>query len=486
MTLKRYLTEILSWHGSRSFASIGQKMQQPHIRAISRFARHLLHRNSIVVVVVNDGGRSSSSSASSCGRFPPPRYHRVWHGDIAAMIRRSTSTSTSKSSSCASTAPCVRSIVPTSNPARRRFSSTTTRNVLVSSVDGGSRLPNLDVSVVLSPGRYCKLSSWSSSSWSISGTRSGLDAARRLVEGRRALLDRVRDELTIGGRGDGIGWTIAGEEDAIGNDSARVNGRTYDLTGHGVPVGLLRHLCDSARGWLGITTRGQNRRIRPNVTNPPRDDVNGNDNDDHHDHDDGCRRRYDRISFANVPNSTLLDTDRIGIVGPATVAVSSHLPSLPVEWEHDLEMYMVVMDRIGSRMAALAMTAVVNDYDDGDNDNDIDPRKTAGSIVAPSRLRKWDVTIAGGGHGEASSASSVVRVGDGRDRSGGVSGAHRRGVNAPPPTPTLSLAWAHMTGECWKVVLRLHDCGVVSEGREGGGPRKDSVSLLFEGEYVLQ
>ncbi len=318
------------------------------------------------------------------------------------------------------------------------------------------------------------------------------------------LIDNVRRELELLARANTTTTSVATTEKKEGDDSTTATnggdystgcsigrrrgiGRMYDMTGHGVPVGLLRHLCDAARDWLGMTTRRHRHRHRrrKSMANPPNEDDDGGiDGKDHN--EDRVRRRYDEISFANVPNATLLDTDRIGIVVTAatTGASSSHLlPSLPAEWEHDLEMYMVVMDRIGSRMATLAMTAVVVDDGDVDGDDDIDTRKTTGSIVAPSRLRKWDVTIVRG-NGEAYSASSMVRKGDdGKDRNGDGGGV---GVRAPLSVPTLSLEWARVTDECWKVVLRLHDRGVVvvAKEHEVGGSRRDSVSLVFEGEYV--
>jgi hypothetical protein len=269
------------------------------------------------------------------------------------------------------------------------------------------------------------------------------------------------------------------------------NGRTYDMEGHGVPVGLLRHLCDAAGSWLGLSTTTTTRRRK------------------RHRNLEGFRRRYDEISFASAPHSTSLDAERIGIVVPAmttttttTTACASYsrllLPSLPAEWEEDLEMYMVVMDRIGSRMATLAMTAaVVVVNDDKDDDDDIDARRTVGSIVVPSRLRKWDVTVVRGGDGEeARSPSCIVRGGDdGRDWSddGGDDGDVAGACATPPTMPTLSLEWARTTEECWKVVLRLHNrSGLVvdvvameeEEGHDNGRPWRDSVSLVFEGEYV--
>ena len=104
----------------------------------------------------------------------------------------------------------------------------------------------------------------------------------------------------------------------------------------------------------------------------PNDDDRGDDDDGDDDDNDGDgggggdddegRMQRDRISFSNVPNSTLLDRDRIiSIVvdrpDGKTATALAHAPLLE-EWEHDLEIYMVVMDRMGSRLTAAAMSAM--------------------------------------------------------------------------------------------------------------------------------
>ena len=327
----------------------------------------------------------------------------------------------------------------------------------------------------------------SSSSSSSSGTRSGLDAARRLVDGRRALMDSIRDEL--------LATTLAAaaanddekeedeEEDDDSGDQKRRGGRSVrELSGHGVPVGLLRRLSDAARGWLGM--RRRRRRRLPSL---PRSTMTTSATrssryDDYDDDDRDDNGGYDRISFTNVPNTTLLDRERISIVNirprgyddddDGDKSMTMLLPSLPEEWEHDLEMYMVVMDRIGSRMASVATSALVGIGGEDDDDDDGAPG-TAGSIVTPSRLRKWDVTIVRGGVSSSLSSSSSSSKGR---------GSHRRDDDAPPPT--LSLEWASRTDDRWKVVLRLQDHGGAVENDGGGGWRSDSVSLVFEGEYV--
>ena len=367
------------------------------------------------------------------------------------------------------------------------------------------------------------------------------------MDGRRALADAIRNELlattTTDELGGGCCTTEEEEEEEeegtmmrnLENHGRRVvRRRVYALSGHGVPPGLLRHLCDAARGWLGMRRRKRQRQSSPTAT-VPNDDDRGDDGDGDDDDDGGGgggdddegRMQRDRISFSNVPNSTLLDRDRIiSIVvdhPDGTTATALTLASLPEDWEHDLEMYMVVMDRMGSRLTAVAMAAMaasslppptdavrraaVDIYGDGGGRRppdggddsgdgaglDTTGTTTAGSIVVPSRLRGWDVTIARGGASPSPSPGGIPTARRGEDRRGGGGEGRSRdrgggGRRDGDRAPTLSLEWARRTGDRWRVVLRLHDRGGGGCGEEndvGGMSRsEDDVLLTFEGEYV--
>lgn len=183
-----------------------------------------------------------------------------------------------------------------------------------------------------------------------------MDAARRLVDARRELAAVIRGEL--------------GSSSSSPEDSRKI----YAITGHGVQVGLLRGLVDAARGWLSNASASSGRGQSP------------------------CTK----ISFANMPDSPLLDRSRMRIVDD--LGVADELASLPSGWERDFEMYMVVMDRMGSRLASLVIpppgvveggNAKFPDEDDADaapNGSGFEVAGDAtlgtGSVVTPSRL-KW-------------------------------------------------------------------------------------------------
>jgi hypothetical protein len=307
------------------------------------------------------------------------------------------------------------------------------------------------------------------------------------------------------------------------------------LVGHGVPTGLLHQLCDAAKGWLGMRQR----------TKATSHNNNNNDGDDDAQQQEQQSQQYDQISFTNVPNTALLDTERIyctissnpqlstdnddtnnhsddsiTTLSPTTTTSSQEvltLSSLPTEWDYDIEMYMVVMDRIASRMASTAFMAHPLTHTDsiGIKDETI--------IVTPSQLIQYNVTITRGsatflssdGNNISSSATTTPTAFARRRSVENDRRKQRRSLDnnsnaetaidagdLPPPPPTLTLEYVHksygsanqttMSDEsndddycCWKVILKLHDHQPPMGKSIHHATTNTSVSLIFEGEYVL-
>jgi hypothetical protein len=84
-------------------------------------------------------------------------------------------------------------------------------------------LPQLHAQAFLDPKAYCKISA------SASNTISGADAARRLIRGKRNLMETMRSEI---------------------HEKKEEVRKLYVLRGHGVPVQLLKHHLQMARAWL--------------------------------------------------------------------------------------------------------------------------------------------------------------------------------------------------------------------------------------------
>ncbi|KAL9186509.1 hypothetical protein ACHAXT_005747 [Thalassiosira profunda] len=308
-------------------------------------------------------------------------------------------------------------------------------------------LPSLHLAAVLSPGRYCKSSSWTPIHHTQHGTKDGTHAAQRLVEARRELTEVIRSELQ----------SNSGEEETAGR-------KLYALTGHGVPGGLLCQLTDAARGWLSHSLqetaharsgegRPHQQLLNPSLLVRPEGG-------------EPSPSPLTRMSFRNVPNATLLDQSGIRIVDAHGAART--LASLPNEWERDLEMYMVVMDRMGSRLATLANPCPLR-LEPDEVKEDASATLGAGSVIMPSQLKQWDVTMM---RGEALPMSLLPNYSLGRSDH---RGNHKDG-------PKLTMEWVKdERGGRWNVVLRLQDGGYdMDEGH--GGPR-EPISLVFEGCY---
>ena len=295
-----------------------------------------------------------------------------------------------------------------------------------------------------SPGRYCKKSSWSTSHHRHKGTRSGVDAAQRLVDARRDFFDLIQNELS----------NIEMED----NSTRKI----YAITGHGVPNSLIQHMLNVARNWL---------LYHPSTTTNNKEEIG-------HTTKQSSSSMSNQILFSNQHNSTLLNQDQIKIIDMH--GITQTLLSLPNEWENDLELYMVVMHRIGSRLASMAMQPNMNNcnaylFDSNNSTDDVDdgdvyvgkPEKiddTLGigsSVVTPSQLRQWNVTIM---KGESLPLSLLPGCNNNHD-------VKRR----KQTEGNLTIEWKKQRNDCWSVVLRLQD--------EGQSERDDPISLVFDGVY---
>lgn len=292
-----------------------------------------------------------------------------------------------------------------------------------------------------SPGRYCKKSSWSTSHHRHKGTRSGVDAAQRLVDARRDFFDLIQNELS----------NIEMED----NSTRKI----YAITGHGVPNSLIQHMVNVARSWL---------LYHPSTTN--------NSEKIGHTTKQSSSSMSNQILFTNQHNSTLLNHDQIKIIDMH--GITQTLFSLPNEWENDLELYMVVMHRIGSRLASMAMQPNMNNnaylFDSNNSTDDVDDGDTyvgkpekiddtlgiGSSVVTPSQLRQWKVTIM---KGESLPLSLLPGCNNQHDFK------RRKQTEG-----NLTIEWQKKREDCWNVILRLQDEG------QSEGP----ISLVFDGQYV--
>eukprot|EP00956_Cyclotella_meneghiniana_P006026 scaffold7852_cov66-Cyclotella_meneghiniana.AAC.1 len=158
-------------------------------------------------------------------------------------------------------------------------------------------------------------------------SRSGTLAAQKLIDGRRAFGAAMKKELVESTR----------------DDTVR---KLYALDGHGVPRSLLEHLTHTGYFWL------------ENIPTSTTSTVH--------------------LSLRNTPNSTMFDRERI-LKTNSSGATS--LTKWPTEWDDDLELFLVSMNRIGSRLSSAVMSS----------DN---------NFIVPADLEKWQVSIRkGADHG---------------------------------------------------------------------------------------
>mmetsp|Transcript_1037 Transcript_1037/g.1627 ORF Transcript_1037/g.1627 Transcript_1037/m.1627 type:complete len:350 (+) Transcript_1037:82-1131(+) len=165
-------------------------------------------------------------------------------------------------------------------------------------------LPTLNASPILSPGKYVRQSSANSTTWNTTnkhnnnnGTKSGTDAALRLVDARREFTSLMKRELLSGSSLQQHNTTNDdGSENKVAAAIKEDVRKLYALEGHGVPMELLSHLLQVVRGWT--TT----------ASSPPQSSlvvVTQQQN---------TSSSVVQVSFQNVSNSTLLNRDEIQVV----------------------------------------------------------------------------------------------------------------------------------------------------------------------------
>lgn len=185
------------------------------------------------------------------------------------------------------------------------------------------------------------------------------------------------------------------------DDSVR---KLYALDGHGVPRSLLEHLTRTGCFWL------------ENVLTSTTSTVH--------------------LSLRNTPNSTMFDRERILKTNSSGATSLTHWPT---EWDDDLELFLVSMNRIGSRLSS----AVMNSEND---------------IIVPSDLEKWQVSIRTG------TVLPSFLLPSTEDK-----------IN----THVLTVEWLYNSMDCWTICLCLQDEG---KGRNVG-LKRDPTCLVFEGVY---
>ena len=317
-------------------------------------------------------------------------------------------------------------------------------------------LPILNASPILSPGKYVRQSSWSADSKK--GTKSGTDAALRLVDARREFTSLMNKELLGGGSQQ---FLSNNNRNHSGSDGVVTDVRKiYVLTGHGVPSELLLHLIQVVRGWtISLSSLPQSTQTHHHLSS------------------------IVQFSFQNVHNSTLLDRDQIQLIhdnGSTSKLIEDNnyqMLNHGGDWEHEFDLYMVVMDRIASRLASLVLlnphpphhshadmstTTVDGKYC---NSNEEATIGSSGSLITPASLTKWNVTMM---KGEALPLSLLVSSKERQQSSNTI----------------LTVEWVlnKRRNDCCNIILRLQDDGSTTDLEDGRG--REPISLVFDGMYV--
>lgn len=341
-------------------------------------------------------------------------------------------------------------------------------------------LPILNASPILSPGKYVRQSSWSSASHQYNnkkGTKGGTDAARRLVDARREFMCLMNKELLGGSQQHSASGNQNHNKKSEGVVVADVR-KIYVLTGHGVPTELLSHLIQVVRGWTITSSTTQKQHSSSSVV---------------------------QFSFQNVHNSTLLNRDEIqvihanGTTSKLFDTTSNNHSLLSTnnngdDWEHDFELYMVVMDRIASRLASFVLLQPRSDMstttlavDDHNNNEAI--LGSSGSVITPASLKRWNVTMM---KGEALPLSLLPMdrhhyKSCGKDIPDGGNSTRRREGGKQPQSPIiLTVEWVMNnkgSNDCCNIILRLQDDGSLVSGLDDERSRDDPISLVFDGVY---
>lgn len=257
------------------------------------------------------------------------------------------------------------------------------------------------------PAQYCKNSS-----------KNGTLAAQRLVDGRRVFEEMMAKELLV----------HQNHEQVCKQNENENKRKIYALVGHGVPDSLLEHIISTGRTWLrchnDVVSTADNDAL---IAKPTSVQSKQNSSAVH-------------LSLRNIPNSTMFDRD---MVLKTNACGSTSLIQWPNAWDHDLELFMVVMNRIGSRLSSVVLRS----------DSNFETNTYAeGSIVVPSDLEKWNVSIR---KGEVLPLQLLPQY------------------NAL----ILTVEWLYNSYDCWTLVVRLQDRGLNTS-------KTNPLSLVFEGVYV--
>lgn len=261
------------------------------------------------------------------------------------------------------------------------------------------------------PAQYCKRFS-----------KNGTLAAQKLVYGRRVFEEMLAKEL-LGHRKNDLQDYKTNE-----NESKR---KIYALMGHGVPDSLLKHIVSTGRTWLCshndlVLAADYDAYIAKPTTVQPKPTDSGV-----------------HLILRNTPNSTMLDRE---MVLKTNACGSASLIQWPTAWDHDFELLVVVMNRIGSRLSSVILRSDTKFTTNDTNNEEV-------SILVPSDLEKWSVSI-------------------------------RKGEVLPfqllPDYSTLILTveWIYNSNDSWTIILRLQDRGL-------NGSKIYPLSLVFEGVYVV-
>ena len=248
------------------------------------------------------------------------------------------------------------------------------------------------------------------------------------------------------------------------NNSTDVR-KIYVLEGHGVPIQLLSHLIHAVQSWTASTTTTTNSSSN-NSSNTSQ-----------------SSSQIVQISFENIHNTTMLNRDVIQIMYANGNTVSHQQIIMGIteeennDWEHDFELYMVVMDRIASRLASIVLSGNDNKNDEVATTTD-STLGSSGSMITPASLKRWNVTMM---KGEALPLSLLKKEKE---------GLRRRQEYHYKQSIFLTVEWVmkNRSRNCCNIVLRLQHDGMLqdesgsssSTKRESG---RDPISLVFDGVY---
>ena len=252
----------------------------------------------------------------------------------------------------------------------------------------------------------------------------------------------------------GGGKCVAGEHDKTAVEKNKRVRNLYVLVGHGVPNSLLEHFISSGRKWLQCPSLSSTDDAYT-INKEPSSEATSLQH----------TSSAIQLSLCNISNSTLMDPNKILKTSANGTTASINWP---LDWEHDLELFMVVMNRIGSRLSSVAAGGD-KEYDNDNTVSNVSVAQGTGSVIIPSNLQQWNVAIRKG---------EVLPFDLLPSPTGSVLGTCQKYDNSPQ----LVVEFSHSAFDCWKVVLRLQDEGIDMQDAPAEF-RKDPMSLIFEGVY---